>query len=512
MRRLTMYFLLLSTIGVFSQPVPQTSKITNRYFPDPDIIISTPAFSKKKGFTSYNEMIDFCMKLENSFPQLVSISYIGNSQKGKPIPLIKITNQQSDSNSKIKVFFQAGLHGDEPASTEGMLFLMTKLLTDTTFSKFTSGIELVIIPMANPDGCDILERVSANGIDLNRDQSKLTAPETVLLKKALISFNPSIALDFHEYKPFRKDYAKLGSFGITTSQDVMLMYSGNLNVPAEIRNFTKYKFFGSIENALKLNGLTFSDYFSSSSVNGEIHLNMGSTNARSSATSWALNNIIAGLVEIRGGDLARTSYKRRVNSALIIAKAALDCAFSSRENINGLLKTAHSQPAEELTVKSKSVAEATAIPVIDLETGKIADITLPVSNAWNSTTLLKRTTPEAYILLPNEKTAVEKLSQLGIEVKTLNEPQQFKVENYVIENYEKDKTLYEGVFTQKLNTIINTIDKEFPVGSFLINMNQPRWPLIAELLEPEAPNSFITFSVIDVSDKSEIPVYRLLKK
>ena len=46
-----------------------------------------------------------------------------------------------------------------------------------------------------------------------------------------------VSVDFHEYTPFRKDYAKLGTFGIANIYDVMFLYSGNLvangsNVPA----------------------------------------------------------------------------------------------------------------------------------------------------------------------------------------------------------------------------------------------------------------------------------------
>ena len=53
---------------------------------------------------------------------------------------------------KIKVWFQAGLHGNEPASTEGILYLINQLLIDDDYKYLFERITLAIIPMANIDG------------------------------------------------------------------------------------------------------------------------------------------------------------------------------------------------------------------------------------------------------------------------------------------------------------------------------------------------------------------------
>ena len=159
----------------------QPKKLTEKFFPDFDIEISTPAFQKKKGFTKYPEMMDFLNDFIKKSHGLCQMEFIGTSQNGFKIPILYFSN--SSKKEKIKVFFMGGLHGNEPASTEGMLFLISKLISADTLEKMLSEIDLAILPMANIDGYQKQDRYAKNGLDLNRDQTKLIAPESVLIKK-----------------------------------------------------------------------------------------------------------------------------------------------------------------------------------------------------------------------------------------------------------------------------------------------------------------------------------------
>ena len=82
-----------------AQPNPQPSKITEKFFPDPEIEIKTPAFSKKKGFTDYEEMLVFLNALQAEFPEVVSIQFIGESQKGKAIPLVTLAKKRGNGKA-----------------------------------------------------------------------------------------------------------------------------------------------------------------------------------------------------------------------------------------------------------------------------------------------------------------------------------------------------------------------------------------------------------------------------
>ena len=84
----------------------QSKKITNKYFPNPEIDIKTPAFQKKKGFTNYDEMMAYLTSYSEKFPNICSIDFLGESQKGKAIPRVRLSGKTR--NRKVKVWIQGG--------------------------------------------------------------------------------------------------------------------------------------------------------------------------------------------------------------------------------------------------------------------------------------------------------------------------------------------------------------------------------------------------------------------
>ena len=65
---------------------------------------------------------------------------------------------------------------------------------------------------------------------------------------------------------------------------------------------------------------------------------------------------------------------------------------------------------------------------------------------------------------------------------------------------------------QKVKTEVTTIQKEFPSGTLLISMQQQRSNLLPEVLEPEAPNSFVSFGVLKTKLDDTLPIYRVINK
>ena len=51
----------------------------------------------------------------------------------------------------------------------------------------------------------------------------------------------------------------------------------------------------------------------------------------------------------------------------------------------------------------------------------------------------------------------------------------------------------------------------FAKGDILITMNQKKSNLIAEVLEPEAPNSYVSFGIIKTNNNEVLPIYRIKK-
>lgn len=509
------YILLLFGFTILTscasiQFTPQSKRITERFFPDADTVANvTPALKKKHGFTNYEELLVFLNDLESNRSEWVKLSYIGESQKGVQIPMLKISNPLAQGE-KLKVWLQAGLHGNEPASTEGLLYLLHELINNPKHTYLFDKLEIAAIPMANIDGYLKNSRYAKNGLDLNRDQTKLMAPESVFLKQEFSNFNAQVALDFHEYNAYRKDFAKLSSFGIIGSYDVMFLTSGNLNVPVNLRLLTDSLFVGNAKKLLKRNALTNHQYVSTTKQKGEIQFNQGSNNARSSATSYALTNAISSIIEVRGVNLKKTSFKRRIATTYLVGLSYLETAYLNDNLVRNTIKDAM-LPKESISVTSNKTVYDGSLEVIDVDKEELITLNATIRDAGQMNPLLTRNRPHAYLIHKDQSYLVEKLKILGVEVQQLKSETLYDVNSYRVTNYRQANARYEEMKLQDVKTVLEDKSMTFPVGTYIIYTNQKNAPILTEVLEPEAPNSFVSFGVLKTDLNQELPIYRLPK-
>ena len=508
-RALFAIILISTSISGFSQFNPQSKTIAERFFPEPELTIQTPAFQKKEGFTKYEEMMTWLNQTIQPHGETVSLSFIGESQKGKKIPLLILTRK--NNQPKIRVWMQGGLHGDEPAGTEAMLHLIDQLLNNPEYATILNEIELALVPMANIDGYEKLQREAANGMDLNRDQTRLKAQESIALKTAFSRFQPAVALDFHEYRPYRKHFTRMGKAGITSRFDAMFLYSGNLNVPQVLRDFTRNTFVKNAENVLDQNGMVHHDYITTQKYGGLVEFNLGSVHSRSSATNFALSNCVSTLLEIRGVGIDRMSFKRRVKSSFLIALSYLQTTIKEKEKLISVLKesAASQQP---VVVTSEKLKRKDSIRVIDLASETEMKIAFTFHDALQSKPVLQRNRPMAYLLQPDEKSAAYRLKVLGLVVDSLLEDKELEVESFEMGQPKEEEQKEEEEETEHsaAAALTRTIRRNFKKGSYVVYSNQPRFPLAAEVLEPENANGFVAMNVIKSKGNQEIPVYRYM--
>ena len=500
-------YIFIFSAHLWSQISPQSKKVTSSFFPDYEELENiTPGLKKKKGYTNYSELMIFINDLVDQNPDLVQLQFIGESQKGKKIPLLILNNQ--NNRPKIKVWMQGGLHGNEPASTEGMLYVLDKIINDNNYTYLLDKIELRIVPMANIDGYLKQSRYAANGLDLNRDQTKLVAKESIVLKQAFSDFNPDVGLDFHEYRPYRKDFAQLSNFGITALYDAMFLNSGNLNVPENLRILTDTLFVENARQELDKYNFNHHSYISTRKVAGEIHFNQGSTNARSSATNFALTNTISTLLEIRGVGIGKTAFKRRVYITSLIAFSYLRSSYNNLELIKNAIKTANLDNKDIVVTSSKSVYKDT-IEAIDLDTNKIIDLEVTIRDGLKAKPDIVRKRPNAYLIDADQRFIVDKLKTLGVKVDSLLNAQEFTIETYKVTDYQRASKKYEKVNVQTIKTMLSNKNILFPKGTYKVSMKQRRSNIIAEVLEPESPNSFVSFGILKTEKNKILPIYRL---
>ncbi len=511
LKKLISYILIFNFMVVSAQLNQEPKKITKKFFSELNNLENiTPALKKKKGFTNYKELLTYIEEKVLKYPEIVSSNFIGESQKGKKIPIIYIKNKNNNDEKKIKVWMQGGLHGNEPASTESLLYLIHLILEDADYKYLLDKIELAILPMANIDGFLKNDRYAANGLDLNRDHTKMMAPETKASKVAFANFDPHIALDFHEYRPFRKDFAQLSSFGIANPYDVMFLHTGNLNVPENLRYIIDTLFVKNAKKSLDKLSLRHRHYIKSEKYKGEIHFSTGSNTARSSSNFYALNNGIATLFEIRGVGIGKTSFKRRINSGLAVGFSFLKTAYDNSLFIFDEIARANTY-SNDIVLEHKRSIYTDVVKAIDIESNELIDFETTMHSSKDSHAISKRDRPVAYIIKKNNFGFIEKLKDVGVEYVEIQKDTMIYSGSYRIVDYNDNFKVYEKMKMQSVSTLIEYKDNMFTYGDIFISMNQKRSNLIAELLEPEAPNSYVSFGIIKTSINSQLPIYRIKK-
>lgn len=88
---------------------------------------------------------------------VVESRVIGHSVRGRAIRAYRV----GDPTSANRVVVMATLHGDEPATR--------RILTALRDGRPVRGVDLWLIPVANPDGLARHTRKNAHGVDLNRN-------------------------------------------------------------------------------------------------------------------------------------------------------------------------------------------------------------------------------------------------------------------------------------------------------------------------------------------------------
>lgn len=499
--RILFIMLCIAATSMAQQP----AKMTKKFFPDPNVEINTPSFDMK-GYVNSEQLIAYIEKTIEG-KNFIQLSYIGQTQKGKNIPAIIFS--KPTRMEKTKVMLSGRVHGDEPGGTEALLYLIDRLINDPSLSYLLDRLDIAIVPMVNIDGGEKLDRVTHNGLDLNRDMSKLATPEAVALRKFFNEFAPDVELDLHEYNPFRGDYLQFGSFGVSAPSDVMFLYSENPNYQKPLQDIVKNTYLPSLQKTLTDNYMTYCKYFTSNTQDGETYLSMGGASPRSTANAFGLSNTVTLLLEVRGTGMGKTEFKRRVYASYLVALNTLKFSVENATAIKTAIKEA-TELKTDIVVTQKNLEESRTMPFIDIQKNKLIDVELPVRDASNRENNIVRMRPEGYAILGEHKALADKLIQLGVIVDVLDTDRTIDVEAYTISSYRNGEEEFEGFHEQIVRAKVSKKTITLPKGTFMVTMDQRNANMAAVVLEPEADNGFVRYQVLPTHEGAELPIYRIM--
>lgn len=240
----------------------------------------------------------------------------------------------------------------------------------------------------------------------------------------------------------------------------------------------------------------------------------GGNNPRSSSTNYALSNSISMLVEIRGIGLGRTSFARRTYCTFLVARSMLETAVSNLKEVKKVVKKATKETiGRKNTIVVTADETLTKYPVkfIDTNTNEVVTLNMNVYDALLPVATLTRNRPVAYILTPECITEVAKMEILGIQVTKTDKPMKLSVESYMISSYNKEKIKWEEIYPVTVQSKLTSSVKTFPIGSFVVKLDQKYANYAVILLEPESENGFVNMAITKTALGMELPFYRLEK-
>ena len=126
------------------------------------------------------------------------VQEMGKSYQGRPIYLVSIGKGEKS------VLLWSQMHGDEATATMALfdIFNYISQQEPETIQLLLDRVTLHFIPMLNPDGAEVFQRRTSQGIDMNRDALRLECPESQLLKKVRDQLNPDFGFNLHDQSTY----------------------------------------------------------------------------------------------------------------------------------------------------------------------------------------------------------------------------------------------------------------------------------------------------------------------
>jgi hypothetical protein len=443
------------------------------------------------------------------------------SEQGRAIPYMFLTQPSDDtatgtyanttsSSSKVRVYLQGAIHGNEPAADQGIMALLGKMDANQTWTaSLLEKLDILVLPRYNPDGVSYFQREFGSNIDPNREGTKLAKQQSRDIRTLISSFDPHVAADMHEYggSPVYGGVYRHGT-------DALIAGAKNLNIHPDIRELTESTFSAGMSAALVAKGLRPEPYVTgpTSQIEGApIVFTEASAAPTTGRNALGLSQAVVILCELRGIRLANQHFQRRTASSLIMLEAMLNIAHSNAASVLQTIETAVSDfiaSETDIVLTDSQPSFNRTFTMVDIRNGSLVQAPVTFLSSTPALANSTRSRPSAYLIPRDWRTIVDRLSAMGVEFEELKNEFRGTVQAYNITTSSLGDEYDEG-------TVLNTVTTEFyerelvlPAGSWRLSARQKNAALAFVTLEPESEVSFVRFGVVPVGVGWEYPVFR----
>jgi murein tripeptide amidase MpaA len=166
--------------------------------------------------TRYAEVVELAERLAAASPD-IHLTTFGYTFEGRSLPLLVVGAPDASPESvratgKTRVYLQGNIHAGEVCGKEALLMLLRRFAAGE-YPSWTDSLVLLVAPIYNADGNERVrlvnrprqhgpiggmgQRPNAQGLDLNRDHTKLDSPEARSLVRMINDYDPHVLVDLH---------------------------------------------------------------------------------------------------------------------------------------------------------------------------------------------------------------------------------------------------------------------------------------------------------------------------
>lgn len=465
----------------------------------------------------------------------------------KVAPAVVIANpritsaQQARTSGKNVIFLMGNIHPPEPEAAEALLLVMRELLLGRGKALLDNQI-VIIAPVFNVDGTDTFVtqdgslgsvtprilgvRENAAGLDLNREGVKLATVEANGLYRVLNEWDPVLLLDGHLMSRVNHGYAN--TYGTVT---VPAAHSGP-------RDYVHDRLFPAVREKVRtkfgLEVFTHALFGAEWPPTDWSHDRAAWTvEAKFIVNDYGLRNRMAIITETPG----QPTFERRVYAQYAYIMALLEYTNAHAAEMRAVVRQADEETVAKVLADAESgslrnyldgeyrsrgkvdilayrtnVAEyLPGTSVIGTRPGTASgrpevvsmdDLTMPVGTR-------EAAVPRGYLIPATLADVAAKLRAHNVAVRTLDRPARFDGEMFTITGTRRmrrsgyEMTTLDGAFTAQQG-------REFPAGTFVIDMAQPMANAAFYYLEPQSRDGFVGWGLLDrwVGGPGEYPVFK----
>ena len=464
----------------------------------------------------YEDTLKYFQKFADHTPY-VKVQTIGVTPQGRELKVIIVskdkafTPEQAKKSGKAIILIQNGIHPGEVEGKDACMLLLREILITKEKQNLLDNTILLIIPILNVDGHERVSpfnrpnqngpkkmgwRTNALNLNLNRDYLKADTPEIRSFLNLFNDWLPDFMIDNHTTNG--ADYQYHVTYGIETHQ----------NIDRGLLSFIDKKYMPYLVGKVEADGFIIGPYmeFKSGTIESGI-LDLPSP-PRLSHGYCAAQNRICLLVETH----SLKPFSNRVFSTKSMMEHTLSFVNDNHKEIISLNRLADKQTIKNYLVDKKKFpliltgngkfdkfsfkgfewydeySEITGTTVRKY-TGNPIEIEIPIFNKANS--LKKIIVPKAYIIPQQFVSVIEVIKFHQIKFNEIQIAKKIKVEKYLFKNIQFAARPYEGRHLPSFTCEPFSDWVNIEPGTIVVPANQRQLRVIVNLLEPDAPDSFV---------------------